>query len=103
MSETDEFAMYAPVAPRRVLLRETHDQLPQLGGGGRSARAATGRSSPVSGNAFSVPTQQRLGCHDPALPQPARESRRDGAEQDPVVVVDRRPVDSAAQHLELVA
>jgi len=103
VAEADEFAMDAPVSPRRVLLRETYDQLAQLRCFRRPA-LATGRGlGPVPGNTFAVPAQQGFGCDDPALAEPARESRGDGAEQGPVVVVDRRLVNLAAQYLELVA
>jgi hypothetical protein len=50
-----------------------------------------------------VPTQQRLGSHDPALAEAAGERGTDRAEQRPVFVSDGWPVDLAAKDLELVA
>lgn len=57
----------------------------------------------MAGDSLAVPTQQGLGCDDPALPDSAGERRGDRVEKGPVAVDDGRPVDLAAEHLELVA
>ncbi|MGF1617876.1 MAG: hypothetical protein ACFCU2_08745 [Acidimicrobiia bacterium] len=46
---------------------------------------------------------QRVGCDEPPVAEPTRESSCDRAEQRPVVIIDGRPVDLAAENGELVA
>ena len=57
----------------------------------------------MAGDASAVPTQQRLGRHDPATAESAGERGGDGAEQVSVVIGEFGPVDLSSQHLELVA
>jgi hypothetical protein len=80
VAEADEFAVYPPVSPRRVLSGETHNQPAQLDRSWRSADALAGWVGPVSGDSSSVPAQQGLGRDDPALAQSAGECRGDRSE-----------------------
>lgn len=54
------------------------------------------------GDSLAVPSQQRLGREDPAVPEPAGECCGDRAEQCPVVVGEPRSSDLASQHGVLV-
>ncbi len=95
--------MNTAVPPCRVLGSETDNQLAQLQRCWWSARTGGLGLGPVSGDSAPVPAQQRLGCHDPAMTQPARECGCDRAKHCAIVVVDGRPVHLASQNLELVA
>jgi hypothetical protein len=101
VAEADEFAVYPPVSPRRVLSGETHNQPAQLDRSWRSADALAGWVGPVSGDSSSVPAQQGLGRDDPALAQSAGECRGDRSEQGPVLVVRSGTADLAAKHDDL--
>jgi len=67
VAEAGEFALDAAVAPRRVLLSESHDQLTQLSVDRRPADTTSRRLGPVFRDSFAVPSQQCFGCHDPTL------------------------------------
>ena len=56
-----------------------------------------------AGNASAVPSQQGLGGHDPAVPQPTGERGGDCSKKRSIVILDGWPVNQAAEHLELVA
>ncbi len=96
VSESGEFALDASVSPCRVLGGESHDQFAQFRAGWWSALPSLGWLGPVAGDTTTVPSQQRLGCHDPALAKRAGECGSDGSEKDPVVVVDRWSLDLTA-------
>lgn len=102
VAEADEFALDASMPPGRVVLGESHDQSADLGTRWRSSRVSAALG-PVAGDSSTVPSQQRLGSHDPALAESAGEYSGNSAEQGPVVVTDGWPSDLAAKHLDLVA
>ena len=86
------------------LLCEPRHQLAELDTGWRSSEAsATWWMRPVPCDSSAVPSQQHLGCHDPALAEAAGERGGDRAEQRPVCVVDGWPLHLAAKDLDLVA
>ena len=63
----------------------------------------SGGLCPVAGDASSVPSQQGVGRDEPAGSLWTRERCRDGAEQGPIVVVERGSAYLAAQYGVLVA
>jgi hypothetical protein len=77
--------------------------LAQLSIDGWSTDASGGRLGPVLGDSLAVPTQQRLGRHDPAVAESAGERGSDGTEQGAVVIGERGSCDLASQHGVLVA
>ncbi len=101
VSEAGKFALDAAVSPRRVLGGESDDQFPQLCTSWWSAAALMlGWLGPVAGDTTAVLSQQRFGCHQPAV---AGERGSDRTKQGPVVVGYRRAVQLSASHVQLVA
>ena len=102
VTKTAEFAVEAAVSPSWVLGSEVDDEMPDLGIGGRPPRGA-GWLGPVSGDASAVPAKEGVGCDEPAVAAWPGECLGDGAEQRPVVIVQRGPVRLAAEYSESVA
>jgi len=102
MSEADEFAVDAPVAPGRDLGGHRDDKAPQLGRGSGAPWRPVGLG-PVSGDAAAVPAKEGVGGDEPAGASGEGERGCDRAEHAPVVIVEGRPVDLAAEYAELVA
>ena len=72
MAEAGEFAVDAPVAPRWVLGRESHDELFSVANRAGSAGAAL-RVDPSGGGEAAVPGQQRVGRDDESVTDPPRD------------------------------
>ena len=102
VAETDEFAVDAAVSPGRVLGRHVDDEEPDCGVGGRST-GCLAWLGPASCDASAVPTQEGVGCNEPSLAAWSGECLSDGAQQRPVVIVQRWPRCLAAEYGELVA
>ena len=66
MAEADQFAVDAAVAPGRVLGGEAEDEVADLVGGSWASWPSRGMG-PVFGDASAVPSQEGVGCDDPAL------------------------------------
>ena len=95
MAEAGQLALDAAVAPGWVLGGEAEDESSEFD----RCWWATWSSvelCPGAGDAASVPSEEGVGCDDPAVPSLAGERNGDGAEQGSVVVVDLRSVDLAA-------
>ena len=70
MSEADEFAVDAPVAPGRDLGGHRDDKAPQLGRGSGAPWRPVGLG-PVSGDAAAVPAKEGVGGDEPTGPSSA--------------------------------
>jgi hypothetical protein len=64
VAEADEFAVDAPVAPRRVLRCQPDNETPDLGCGGWPS-GSSGGLCPVAGDASSVTSRQGVGGDEP--------------------------------------
>ena len=101
VTEANEFAGNAALAPRRVAGSHLDDETTQLHRGAGPAGRPAGLG-PVAGDSPSVPTQQRLWCDEPASSLRSRQGRRNSAQQGPVLVGEGWTVVQAVQHCELV-
>ena len=95
MAEAGQFAVDTAVAPGWVLGGETEDESADRVRG-RWASWSSAGLCPVSGDAASMPSEERVGCDDPACSSWAGERGGDRSEQGAVVVVEGRSVDLAA-------
>jgi hypothetical protein len=92
----------ALVAPARVLLGETDDQLLDVMVERRSPLSMT-RVRPGARDEAAVPAQQRLGLHEEARPAGPRQRPANRREQGTVGGLEPGTCDLAAQDCELVA
>jgi hypothetical protein len=103
VAELDEFALHAPVPPRRIVCRDADDELPDRGLRGRPSGTPPVRVIPFACDQAPVPGEQRRRGHrehlGPPLPgdQPGQ-----GREPQPVRRLVADPADLAAQHRVLV-
>ena len=66
-------------------------------------RHGPARLGPVAGDSASMPTQQGVGCDEPAGSLPSRQGRRDRTEKCPVLIGEGWSAVLAVQDCELVA
>ena len=102
VTEADEVAGDAAVAPRGVAGSHLDDDTTQIHRGAGPARRPAWLS-PMAGNSAPVPSQQGLWRHESARSLSSRQDRRDGTQQGPVLIGDAWSVALAVQHCELVA
>jgi hypothetical protein len=86
MAEACEFAVYAPIAPRRVLGRHLHHEPANLHSGGWSSRWTRRGVGPAARNATTMPSQQRVGSDHPSMTAGPWQCLRDRAEQRPILI-----------------
>ena len=103
MAELLELALDAPVAPARVVLGETDDQVFEVPRDRRSAATPAPPPRRSAGDEAAVPTQQGLGTHREDLPPGPREQPAGGGEQEAVVGLEAGAADLAVEDFELVA
>jgi hypothetical protein len=103
VDELDEFALHAPVPPRRIVRRDADDKLPDGGCHGRSSGTPPACVIPCAGDQSPVPGEQRRRGHrehlGPPLPGDQLGQRR---EPQPVARLAADPADLAAQYRVLV-
>ncbi len=102
MAETDKFAVDAAIFPRRVIGRHLDRKPTHRFGGGWTPWWSV-RLGPVPRYSAAMPTQQRLGSHQPASIPRTWEGLSDRAKQAPVIVAQLRAVYLSIQHAQLVA
>jgi hypothetical protein len=88
VAEARDFAVDAAVAPGRVLGGEAEEESADLGRGWW-ASWSSGALCPVSGDASAMPSEEGVGCDDPACSLGAGERGGDRSKQRAVVVVER--------------
>jgi hypothetical protein len=96
-----ELALDAPVAPGRVLLCETDDELTNLHSRGRTALSA--RVGPAPRDERAVPAQDGLRADQYRGPAPFRQEAAGGGKQRPVVQLEIRLLHLAVEDVELMA
>ncbi len=79
VAEFDEFALHAPVPPRRVVRRDADHELADRGCRGRPSGPPPVRVVPFAGDQSPVPGQQRAGVTAKTSPHRRRGIRRDSA------------------------
>jgi len=99
----DEFALHAPVPPRRVLRRDAGHEFPDRGWRGRSAGTPPAGVVPLACDQSPVPGQQCRRSHREDL-TPAAPGDQPGQcrEPQPVARLVSDPADLAAQHRVLM-
>jgi len=94
-----EFAVYALVAPARVLGRQAQHELPRLRNHRRPARRLDG-VAPATRDELAMPTQKRRRLHEQRTH--ARQCLAECREQDPIGWAQLRPSNLTPEHLQLV-
>ncbi len=104
VAESDQFALYAPVSPARILGRQAEDELLDRCGGGRTSRSAVCGVVPFPCNELAVPDQDRGGRDREDLgPAAMRQQPGQAGQPHPVGRRVAHPGDLSAQHGVLVA
>ena len=101
MSEPEEFALEAAVAPRRVLVCQAQDQVAEFVTDWWAARLVG--IGPFSGDQAAVPGQQRRRGDDAMPTQVAGEQAGQSGQNCPLRPTGSRSADAAAQHSDFVA
>ena len=94
MAEAGKFAVNTSEDPGWVLGGEAEDESSDLVRGRWASWCSVGLC-PMTGDAASMPSEERVGCDDSSCSSWAGERGGDGAEQCPVVVVECWSVDLA--------
>ena len=102
-TETDQLALNSPVSPARVLPREPHHEVPNLGSSRGPAGTAV-RIRPEARDQVAMPTKQRRRRHKRRPPpRPPRQHSTEGGQQRAVSRRQHRPADLPLEHSQLVA
>ena len=103
VAEPDEFALHAPVPPRRILRRHADHELADRGCRGRPPGTPPAGVVPFACDQPPVPGEQRRRGHREHLAPPAAgDQPRQCREPQPVARLVADPADLAAQHRVLV-
>src|SRR6266516_4922555 len=103
VAEPDEFALYAPVPPGRVVDSHADHELADRGCRGRPPRTPPARVIPVACDQPPVPGEQcRRGHREHFIPPAPGEQLRQGREPQPIGWLVADPADLAAKHRVLV-
>ena len=102
MTETDQFAVDAAISPRRVVGRHLDHKSAQRYGCGWTSWWSV-RLGPVTCDSTAMPTQEGVGCYQPACPSRWRHGLSDRAEQAPIIIGDHGPGIASTEHDKLVA